>query len=66
MLSLDHDLGEDENKKLLPSGQDFVKYFCEKGLHANKIYIHTNNGPGRETMYQTLKETLTLRFTIIP
>lgn len=55
ILSLDHDLGEDENKNLLPTGQDFVKYFCEKGFRANKIYIHTDNGPGREAMYQTLK-----------
>ncbi|MGG3890298.1 cyclic-phosphate processing receiver domain-containing protein [Metabacillus fastidiosus] len=55
ILSLDHDLGEDENGNLLPTGYDLVKYFCENGLRSNKIYIHTDNGVGRENMYQTLK-----------
>ena len=54
ILSLDHDLGEDENKNLLESGYDFVKYFCENGLYANAIYIHTDNPVGRENMYKTL------------
>jgi len=54
ILSLDHDLGEDENGVLLPTGYDFVKYFCEHGLFAGKIYMHTDNGVGRENMYQTL------------
>ncbi|WP_374187416.1 cyclic-phosphate processing receiver domain-containing protein [Priestia aryabhattai] len=54
ILSLDHDLGEDENQQLLPTGYDFVKYMCEHGLRADKIYIHTDNGVGRENMYQTL------------
>lgn len=55
ILSLDHDLGEDEENNLLPTGYDLVKYFCQEGLHANKIYIHTDNGAGRENMYHTLK-----------
>lgn len=55
ILSLDHDLGEDENGNLLPNGYDLVKYICEKGLRADKIYIHTDNGVGRENMFQTLK-----------
>lgn len=54
ILSLDHDLGEDEFKNLMPTGYDLVKYFCEKGLRANKIFIHTDNSVGRENMYQTL------------
>ncbi len=54
ILSLDHDLGEDENG-LLPTGYDFVKYFCEYGLYAESIYIHTANPVGRENMYKTLK-----------
>lgn len=54
ILSLDHDLGEDSNNNLLKTGYDFVKYFCENGLYANKIYIHTDNPVGRENMYQTL------------
>ncbi|WP_342577306.1 cyclic-phosphate processing receiver domain-containing protein [Psychrobacillus sp. FSL K6-2843] len=55
ILSLDHDLGEDKDGNLLPTGYDLVKYICEKGLRADKIYIHTDNGVGRENMYQTLK-----------
>lgn len=55
VLSLDHDLGEDLKGNLLPTGYDLVKYICENGLRANKIYIHTDNPVGRENMYQTLK-----------
>ncbi|WP_372239020.1 hypothetical protein [Paenibacillus sp. FSL A5-0031] len=29
MLSLDHDLGEDERGNELPNGYDFVKYFVK-------------------------------------
>lgn len=58
ILSLDHDLGEDENGNLLPTGYDLVKIFCEKGYHAKKIYIHTDNGPGRDNMFYTLKAAL--------
>lgn len=54
ILSLDHDLGEDENNNIVPSGYDFVKFFCENGLRADKIYIHTDNPRGREDMYETL------------
>lgn len=54
ILSLDHDLGEDENGKLLPTGYDLVKWICENGGRANKIYLHTDNPVGRENMYQTL------------
>ncbi|WP_307852080.1 MULTISPECIES: cyclic-phosphate processing receiver domain-containing protein [Neobacillus] len=55
ILSLDHDLGEDIDGNLLPTGYDLVKYICEKGLRADKIYLHTDNVVGRENMYQTLK-----------
>ena len=55
ILSLDHDLGEDENGNILSTGYDLVKYICEKGLRADKIYLHTDNVVGRENMYQTLK-----------
>ncbi|CEG26336.1 cyclic-phosphate processing receiver domain-containing protein [Bacillus sp. B-jedd] len=55
ILSLDHDLGEDEKGNLLPTGYDLVKYFREKGLRADKIYLHTDNGVGRDNMYHTLK-----------
>lgn len=55
ILSLDHDLGADEEGNLLPTGYDLVKLFCERGYRANKVYIHTDNGVGRENMYHTLK-----------
>jgi hypothetical protein len=54
ILSLDHDLGVDQDGKLLRSGYDFVKEFCSRGLFAKKIYIHTDNPVGREAMFQTL------------
>lgn len=55
ILSLDHDLGADDEGNLLPTGYDLVKIFCERGYRANKIYIHTDNGVGRNNMYHTLK-----------
>lgn len=55
ILSLDHDLGEDGQGKLLPTGYDLVKYICENGLRANKIYLHTDNGVGRDNVFHTLK-----------
>lgn len=55
ILTLDHDLGEDENEVLLPTGYDLVKQFCQEGLFVDKIYIHTDNGVGRTNMYETLK-----------
>lgn len=54
ILSIDHDLGIDEAGNLLPSGYDLVKYFCENGLKAEAIYLHTDNPVGRDNMYQTL------------
>lgn len=54
ILSLDHDLGEDEQGNLLPTGYDLVKFICEHGLRVNKIYIHTDNPVGRDNMYHTL------------
>jgi hypothetical protein len=54
ILSLDHDLGMDDEGNLLPTGYDLVKYFCKNGLRANKIYLHTSNVVGRKAMYDTL------------
>lgn len=56
ILSLDHDLGEDEKGNLLLTGYDLVKYICENGymLKINKIYLHTDNVVGKENMYYTL------------
>lgn len=55
ILSLDHDLGTDEKGELLPSGYDFVKYFCENGLYCEKIFLHTDNIVGKENMESVLK-----------
>ena len=54
ILSLDHDLGVNDNNELLDTGYDFVKYFCENGLYADQIYIHSDNVVGRANMYETL------------
>lgn len=54
ILTLDHDLGEDVNGNELPNGYDLVKYFCEHGLRADKICLHTDNPVGRKNMYETL------------
>lgn len=54
ILSLDHDLGVDEQGNLLPTGYDLVKYIWENGLRAERLYLHTDNSVGRENMCQTL------------
>lgn len=54
ILSLDHDLGEDEKGNLLPTGYDLVKYMCKNRLRADKIYMHTDNPCGRLNMHETL------------
>lgn len=55
ILTLDHDLGEDSKGKLLPTGQDLVKYIGEHGLFAKNIYIHSKNPVGKEAMFSSLK-----------
>ena len=55
ILSLDHDLGTDAHGQLLPTGYDFVKWFCEQGLFVERIYLHTDNIVGKENMYMLLK-----------
>lgn len=54
-ISLDHDLGTDANGNLLPTGYDFVKFFCEYGLFCEKIYLHTDNTVGKENMHAVLQ-----------
>ncbi|NSB12149.1 cyclic-phosphate processing receiver domain-containing protein [Clostridium beijerinckii] len=53
ILSLDHDLGLDENG-VEKNGYDIVKYMCENGISPRKVYIHTDNVVGRNNMYHTL------------
>ena len=54
-LSLDHDMGEDVNGNLLATGQDLVRTIGERGLYAQKIYIHTQNSYGRSAMFSSLE-----------
>jgi len=54
ILSLDHDLGEDE------TGYDFVKWLVETGMsdpsiYPKEIYLHTANPVGRHNMFQLLE-----------
>lgn len=53
ILSLDHDLGIDEEGNLRKTGYDLVKCICENGLRANRVHLHTDNVVGRDNMYQT-------------
>jgi hypothetical protein len=39
ILTLDHDLGENEDGQELKNGYDLVKYICEQRLRADKIYV---------------------------
>lgn len=56
ILSLDHDLGMDDEGNIRKTGYDLIKYICENGIRAaNRIYLHTDNVVGRENMYETLK-----------
>lgn len=56
ILSLDHDLGEnEETKELLPTGDDLVLYMTEHSLYGNKIYLHTDNPVGRSRMLSGLQ-----------
>jgi hypothetical protein len=41
ILTLDHDLGENEDGQELKNGYDLVKYICEQRLRADKIYVNT-------------------------
>lgn len=54
IISLDHDLGSDQEGNLLKTGYDLVKYICENNCDIEKIYIHTDNVVGRDNMYKTL------------
>ena len=55
ILSLDHDLGENE-----PTGYDFVKYLIELGqynpnIYPKQIFLHTADGVGRDNMFKLLE-----------
>src|SRR5690625_1756631 len=54
ILSLDHDLGEDEKGNERMNGYELVKEFCREGMYVDRIYMHTDNVVGRENMYKTL------------
>lgn len=55
LISLDHDLGCDEEGNELKNGYDLVKWICENGVGVKTVYIHTDNNVGRANMYETLK-----------
>lgn len=76
ILSLDHDLGVDEEGNLIATGYDLVKYICKEGLKVEKVYLHTDNPVGRDNMYYTLlgakergfidKDILIYKYPLIP
>lgn len=54
ILSLDHDLGEDN-----PTGTDFCKVFIKYPEYfPNTIYLHTANPAGKERMQKLLSECI--------
>ncbi|MEK4801051.1 ankyrin repeat domain-containing protein [Oceanobacillus sp. FSL K6-0118] len=55
ILSLNHNLGVNEEGNLAITGYDLVKQLCGSGIRpANRIYLHTDNVIERENMHQTL------------
>jgi hypothetical protein len=58
ILSLDHDLGDDENNG---TGYDVVKWLClhyqqnNDNYFPKSIYLHSANPVGRTNMYHLLK-----------
>jgi len=58
ILSLDHDLGEEDRKG---TGYDVVKWLCyyyqqnDDNLFPKQIYLHSANPVGRFNMYQLLE-----------
>lgn len=53
-LSLDYDLGFDEQGRVANNGLDLVKYICEHRLKVNCIRLHSSSPYGRKLMYETL------------
>lgn len=65
-ISFDHDLGEDENGNLLPTGYDFAKWLVEMdmdnmygGLPENfSFYVHSANPVGKKNIETYLNNYL--------
>jgi len=51
ILSLDHDLGNDQ-----PTGYDLVKWTIENKVYPNVITVHSLNPVGKKNMTQLLKK----------
>lgn len=67
-ISFDHDLGVDENEKLLPTGYDFVKWLVESDMDG--IYnfpenfsfsVHSSNPSGKENIKSYLNNYLNFK-----
>ena len=48
-ISLDHDLGEEDNTRCI------VNYFCEYEWWPKRVYVHTGNPVAREWLEGTIK-----------
>lgn len=55
LISLDHDLGCDNNGIELKNGYDLVNWICNEGVSIPKVYIHTDNPVGRAKMLAGLQ-----------
>lgn len=56
-ISFDHDLGVDENEKLLPTGYDFAKYLVDMDMNNILVfpkdfsfYVHSANPVGKQNI----------------
>lgn len=56
-ISFDHDLGVDENDKLLPTGYDFAKYLVDMDMNNIlmfpenfSFYVHSANPVGKKNI----------------
>jgi len=67
IISFDHDLGEDQNQKEMPSGYDAIKWLVDFDQKFSKtpgnweIRVHSANPVGRENIlhyYQNYKKFL--------
>jgi len=55
-LSLDHDLGQDENKNNLPTGYDLVCWMERTGIWpSGDIFVHSMNPVGAKKMIDALQ-----------
>lgn len=54
-ISFDHDLGEDENGKLVSTGMDCAKWLVEQNIVPDDYNVHSANPVGAENIRSYIK-----------